>query len=62
MATNLSPATNLNQLNIDELWVELIWLEEQPQTKAICNAHVKCWNEIHNRQKLIDNWNEFLAG
>ena len=62
MATNLSPATNLSQLSIDELWVELIWLGDQPQTKAICNAHTKCWNEIHNRQKLIDDWNEFLAG
>jgi hypothetical protein len=60
--TTATPATNLAALSLDELWVELIWLEEQPRTKVICDAFHKCWNAIAARQALVDDWNDFLAG
>jgi hypothetical protein len=60
--TTFAPATNLDALSLDELFVELIWLEEQVQTMAIRDAFVKCWNAIAARQARIADWNDFLAG
>lgn len=62
MTTTLTPATNLDALTLNELWVELIWLEEQPQTKVISDAFHKCWNAIADRQAEQDAWNDLLAG
>ena len=60
--TTLTPATDLNALSLDELFCELCWLEEQPQTRQINDAHLKCWNAIADRQARIADWNDFLAG
>jgi hypothetical protein len=57
-----TPATDLAALSLDELWVELIWLSEQPETKAMCDAFRKCRRAIAARQAVIDDWNDFLAG
>ena len=61
--STLTPATDLNALSLDELFCELIWLEDQqPQTRLIKDAFVKCWNAIADRQARIADWNDFLAG
>jgi len=60
--TTLTPATDLNALSLDELFCELFWMEEQPQTRQIKEAHLKCWNAIADRQARIADWNDFLAG
>ena len=53
-------ATAFTDLCSNELWEELLWLEEQPHTKANCDLYVRLWNEIctreERRQYLADNF------
>jgi len=53
-------ATAFIDLSSNELWEELIWLEEQPHTKANCDLYVRLWKEIcareERRQYLVDNF------
>jgi hypothetical protein len=53
-------ATAFTDLCSNELWVELLWLEEQPNTKENRDLHHRIWNEIctreQRRQNLEDNF------
>jgi len=53
-------ATAFADLCSNELWEELLWLDEQPHTKANCDRYDLIWNEIctreERRQYLADNF------
>jgi hypothetical protein len=53
-------ATDFIDLCSNELWEELLWLEEQPRTKENCDLYHRLWNEIctreQRRQYLEDNF------
>lgn len=53
-------ATAFTDLSSNELWEELLWLEEQPQSKANCDLYNRIWAEIctreQRRQHLEDNF------
>ena len=44
-------ATAFTDLCSNALWEELIWLEEQPRTKANCDLYDRLWNEISTREQ-----------
>jgi hypothetical protein len=58
--TSTMIATDFIDLCSNELWEELLWLQEQPQTKENCNLHNRIWAEIctreQRRQALQDNF------
>jgi hypothetical protein len=53
-------ATAFTDLCSNELWEELLWLDDQPRTKANCALYDRLWNEIctreERRQYLADNF------
>ena len=54
-------ATYLNSLTLDELWVELIWTQDQPDTPTMRQAWDAILDAIERRQDRIDDWNDFLG-
>lgn len=59
--TTVMNATYLNSLSLDELFVELIWLQDQPATETVAQAWNECLDAIERRQDRIDDWNDFLG-
>ena len=53
-------ATDFHHLCSNELWEELLWLEDQPITKDNAALYDRLLNEIRvrnrRRQYLIDHW------
>jgi len=59
--TTAMNATYLNSLTLDELWVELIWTQDQPDTPTMRQAWDEILDAIERRQDLIGDWNDFLG-
>jgi len=59
--TTAMNATYLNSLTLDELWVELIWTQDQPDTPTMRQAWDEILDVIERRQDLIGDWNDFLG-
>ena len=59
--TTAMNATYLNSLTLDELWVELIWTQDQPDTPTMRQAWDEILDAIERRQDLIEDWNDFLG-
>ena len=59
--TTAMNATYLNSLSLDELWVELIWTQDQPDTPTMRQAWGEILDAIERRQDRIDDWNDFLG-
>ena len=61
MTTTTLNATYLNSLSMGELFVELDWLQDQPDTDTNRQAWNECMDAIERRQGLIDGWNDLLG-
>jgi hypothetical protein len=44
-------ATDFTDLCSNELWEELFWLQEQPQTKQVSTLYNRIWAEICTREQ-----------
>jgi hypothetical protein len=54
-------ATDFTDLCSNELWAELIWLQEQPQTKEVSTLHDQIWAEICTREQRRQHLEDHFA-
>ena len=54
-------ATAFTDLCSNELLEELLWLEDQPQTRANCDRHKRIWAEMCAREQRRQYLNDHFA-